>query len=252
MVIDMPQHPLTLDSLIERMKHPGELLRIVFMGSSNTQRVANIGNAQNWVDWVDLGLAGWYGRSHYSINVGISGQTTRDMLARFERDVVQYQPHVVFLTAGGNDCNPVNDVGLAEFRANLSAMIARSRQIGALPIPQTYYSCDSQRMEETGEGPRAQNFPAYMQAIRETAAATHAPLIDHFGRWEVLRHTDLALYRSLMFDPLHMSAAGHALFAMDVLRVLGADFASRRDLLPFAAPALDLQARLDKCVERGA
>ena len=73
----------TLDSLIDRFKHPAEPLRIVFMGSSNTQRVTNIGNAQNWVDWVDLGLSCWYGRSHYAVNVGISGQTTRDSGSHF-------------------------------------------------------------------------------------------------------------------------------------------------------------------------
>ena len=235
----------TLDSLIDRFKHPAEPLRIVFMGSSNTQRVTNIGNAQNWVDWVDLGLSCWYGRSHYAVNVGISGQTTRDMLGRFQRDVAHFRPHVVFITAGGNDCNPVNQLSLDEFRSNLSTMIAETRKLGALPIPQTYYCCDAARMEEAGEGDRARNFPAYMQTTREVAAATGSPLIDHLGRWEALRRADLATYRSLMADPLHMSAAGHAVFAVDVLRALGADFDSRRDLLPFVAPALDLQRRLD-------
>lgn len=236
----------TIDQLIQRLKHPTSPLRFVFMGSSNTQRVANFGNAQNWVDWVDLGLATWYGKSHYSINVGISGQTSRDMLERFERDVMEFKPDVVFITGGGNDCNPVKDVSLGEFSSNLTAMVRRARQAGSLVVLQTYYSFDSQAMHESGEGARAENLATYMQLTRDVAAAEATSLIDHLPRWERLRLADLPGYRSLMTDPMHMSALGHGVFAADVLRVLGCDFTARTDVLPMIADAATIQRRLDE------
>jgi len=75
-------------------------------GSSNTERTGNIGNAQNWVDWLDSGLRWWYGRFHVTINVGISGEPGAQSLARFAEDVEKFDPFLVIITCGGNDANP--------------------------------------------------------------------------------------------------------------------------------------------------
>ena len=69
---------------------PGEK-RVVFMGDSITD---------GWGRW--KGTGDFFPGKPY-VNRGISGQTTPQMLVRFEQDVVHLQPSVVVILAGTND-----------------------------------------------------------------------------------------------------------------------------------------------------
>jgi len=65
----------------------GTLARVVFLGDSIT-------------DFWDLTA---YFRGHELVNRGISGQTTTQMLGRFQQDVVAIRPKAVVVLAGTND-----------------------------------------------------------------------------------------------------------------------------------------------------
>lgn len=224
------------------------------MGSSNTQRVQSNGNAQNWVDWVDIGLMWWYGRSHITINSGVSGETSAQILARFADDVELFKPHLVFITCGGNDANPKNGVTMAQTRANLREMIARCRALpDCTPVLQTYYSADidgllADAKPDNHEAAIAANFPQAMQAVRDVAAETECALIDHLARWEPLRKNDLTAYRALMHDRMHMSSLGHTVFALDVLRRLGVT--PLNQWVEICAPATIAQKMLDLLADK--
>lgn len=92
------------------------------------------------------------------VNAGQTNDTSSGMLARFCADVEPLRPDVVVLECGGNDCNfrwdevaanpsaphqPVVPEG--EFAANLRALIARVRALGAVPILTTLPPLDSVR-----------------------------------------------------------------------------------------------------------
>jgi len=65
------------------------------------------------------------------LNRGIGGQTTREGLARFERDVLAAKPDHLLLYFGMNDsANSGKLVPLEEFRKNLQTMIDRARAGG--------------------------------------------------------------------------------------------------------------------------
>ena len=65
-------------------------------------------------------------------NAGIPGDTTRELLARFQRDVAMRAPDLVILWAGVNDrLYPGHTVEPAEFRANYAELLDRIRVIGA-------------------------------------------------------------------------------------------------------------------------
>lgn len=238
-----------MQTILERLKKCKRVTRIVAMGSSNTQRVQSNGNAQNWVDWVDMGLMWWYGRSHITINSGVSGETSGQILARFAEDVELFQPHVVFITCGGNDANPKNGISLEQTKTNLRQMVARCRALKECqPILQTYYSADIEGLRANAaanpdDGVLAQNFPVVMQAVREVAAETNCLFIDHLKRWEPLRKSDLKQYRALMHDFMHMSPLGHTVFGLDVLRELGVT--PLNDWVRICAEAMEIQRRLD-------
>jgi lysophospholipase L1-like esterase len=92
----------------DNAKLPGPA-RVVFMGDSITE---------NWARFDrELFADGVVGR-------GISGQTTPQMLVRFQQDVVALRPRVVHIMAGTNDVagntGPTSD---DRFKANITAMV---------------------------------------------------------------------------------------------------------------------------------
>ncbi len=211
-----------MEEIIERLKECRRPVRIVAAGSSNTQRCSSLGNAQNWVDWVDAGLNWWYGRSHITINTGISGQTGRQILDRFDTDVEMFDPYILFITCGGNDANPEHGFTPDDFRSNLMEMIGRTGGLtNCHVILQTYYSFDEKGMSDLGRDEWMERFPLFMQVTRDTARETGVELIDHLARWDRLKAYDYELYLSLMHDPQHLNILGHMAFGLDILRELG-------------------------------
>ena len=75
-------------------------------------------------------------------NAGIGGETTADMLARFDRDVIAHRPQAVHLLGGINDIaengGPVTVDAVA---ANLQTMIDRARRQGAAVVLGTLLPC---------------------------------------------------------------------------------------------------------------
>lgn len=229
--------------VIERFKAE-PMTRIVAIGSSNTAKGYHCEGRYNWVDWLDVGLSQWWGRKHITINAGVSGQTCRQCLDRFDRDVALFRPNMVIVTLGGNDALPPNGVSVEQFRKDLGEMVDRIEAMSqCVAVLQTYYSFDVERM--TGkEQARAENFARYMQAVRQVARDKGVPLIDHLSRWELLRQADPKTYRSCMRDPLHLSPLGHEVFGLDVLRFL--DSGLDKNLKEMCQPAYAIQAQLDE------
>jgi lysophospholipase L1-like esterase len=208
-----------LDQITDRLASE-PMTRIVALGSSNTELAYHSEGGHNWFGWLEVGIRDHYGRVHQMVNAGVSGETSRDLLSRFERDVALYCPHVVIVTVGGNDCNPESGISLDQFRSNLTALVRAVREIGNCePILQTYYSFDIANMPE--EPDRAALFPQYMSAVREVAADGSAIVIDHLVRWERLRTRRPDAYRTLMRDAMHLNPLGNMVLGLDVLRHFG-------------------------------
>lgn len=63
------------------------------------------------------------------INAGVGGETSTQLLARFERDVLAYGPTMISLEAGHND--PGAGVSTATYSANMTEMIRKAKISGA-------------------------------------------------------------------------------------------------------------------------
>ena len=123
-----------------------EHFRVVVFGASNTERyMACI----HWADVLEVGLRYRFGRKFQLIHSGISGNNTREALARFDQDVAFFKPACVIITFGGNDCNPSPEkwVGYAEFEQNMTTIVNKVRDLGAIPVLQTYYAVDHSEMD---------------------------------------------------------------------------------------------------------
>ncbi|MBN1246148.1 MAG: hypothetical protein JXC32_00730 [Anaerolineae bacterium] len=211
--------------------------RFVAFGSSNTDRRIH---GLHWFDWLDLGIKQTFGRVHHCINAGVGGDTTRELLARFDEDVARYSPHVVLLTIGGNDANPDRALDSATYRANLFALCEMIGGLDAVPVLQTYYAADIPALGPT-HGPR---FLENMRIIRDVAVEADVSFIDHHRRWEPLRQQHPDLYRALMLDALHVNRLGNMLMGLDLLRAFDLHLDAQAEA--HVTPARAYQALLDR------
>jgi lysophospholipase L1-like esterase len=226
----------TIDSIIKRLEL-GYKTRFVAFGSSNTERRIH---GLHWFDWLDLGLKQTYGRVHHCINAGLGGDTSQGLLARFEEDVVLYQPHIVFVTIGGNDANPESGISAPTYQANLRYLVTLIRDLRAVPVLQTYYAADIPNLGQQ----HGHQFLQFMDIVRATSLETQTPLVDHHRRWEALRLKHPDLYHELMIDALHVNALGNMVLGLDLIRTFKA--ALEQSQLDYCGEGMRYQQLLDK------
>jgi lysophospholipase L1-like esterase len=106
--------------------------RFVFLGDSTTvgsDDPVNQARGDSWPVYASI-LSGQ--KIRYVRNAGLFGDTTTQMLARFDTAVTPYAPNVVTIMGGTNDTG--TGVPLATFQSNITAMVAKTRAIGAVPV----------------------------------------------------------------------------------------------------------------------
>jgi len=154
------------------------------------------------------------------IKTAYNGNTTRHLLDNFDWRVRQFQPHVVLIMIGMNDCcveNRQPRVPLEEFRHNLLSLVKQIRGLSsALPILQT--TCPILN----GMDPKREPYLGkYMAEVREVSKQTQSPLVDHYAYWKrqagLIRHVPGAW----MDDALHPNEKGHRVFAGFLFKKLG-------------------------------
>ena len=120
---------------IQQIVESGRLFKIVYYGSSTTSFEHIFPNWGEIIRYVlratledrmnDYRPAYW---NLHTINLGLDGATSRDLLERFERLVLPENPSLVFLSMGKND--PYVDIPVAETTNNNRAVVKRLLERG--------------------------------------------------------------------------------------------------------------------------
>lgn len=200
-----------------------EPITIVFMGDSITEG-QYVHHSQRWTERVTREIRTFASdlidtdQLHF-FNRGISGETTRQGLERFPRDVQVLQPNVMTLQFGLNDCNCWDtDRGLprvseAAYRANLLEMIARARAFGAAHIILSTNHPTLRHRKlicgQTLEERRVQ----YNEIVREVAKEANAILCDIEMAFANVDRDQLSTMLLSEPDVLHLSQLGHEKYA---------------------------------------
>jgi len=146
-------------------------------------------------------------------NAGISGDNTRDALARLAADVLAHAPDAVTVFLGTNDTAEHNRLTLTEYEANLREIIA---QIGAAKIVLITPAPIDESLPHNRLNADLTQFAA---ACVRVAAQTGCRCIDLYARMAAR-----ADYPALLSDGLHFNAAGYEflapLVAAELLAVL--------------------------------
>jgi lysophospholipase L1-like esterase len=155
------------------------------------------------------------------LNRGISGNTVRDLAARWETDVIAERPDWLSVKIGINDCwrffrgRADEAVPLAEYGATLRRLLDRTRAAtqARLILMQPYM------IEADTTDPMRREMDRYSAVVSTLAAECNAVLVPTQAAWDAaLAHSRPADWAE---DHIHPTAPGHAVIALAFLRAVG-------------------------------
>lgn len=153
------------------------------------------------------------------INCGVSGDTTSGMLARFDRDVLENKPHVMFLMGGCNDILFTHSTLAA--KNNVIAMVSQCAERGIYPIVGIPFSiCRPALTAEWkyyAEQPEVQ--PLYEEYVEWLREYTRHFRIPHWEMEDALPK-DPAQRMECSLDGIHWNEKGNRLIAEYVAKRL--------------------------------
>lgn len=179
-------------------------------------------------------LAGYADYELKVLNMGVSGDTVRDLQARWESDVGSLRPDWLAVFIGINDVwqrfsldDASQGIGLDEYSATLGGLLARTLPgLAGLMLMTPYY------LQPDPSDPMRQAMDHFGAAVHRLAAQHGAVAVDTQAAFDRVmawvRPTDLA------DDRVHVAQAGHMVLAQAVLAGLQFD-GSRRPPEPEAA-----------------
>jgi acyl-CoA thioesterase-1 len=147
------------------------------------------------------------------LNTGISGERMPGLLKDIDWRVHRFQPTVVSLMMGMNDCGG-GPAGVAAYRTNLETFHDAMKAHGSLLL------LNSPNAVYAPHGETRKFLPLYVDALREFAADRKLPLVDHHKHWTETRK-DFALVYLLRDGAVHPNNFGHLELAKLIFRGLG-------------------------------
>ena len=140
------------------------------------------------------------------VNKGRCGDTTADMLLRFDRDVAHLRPQFVIICGGANDF--LQEAPLREVADNIAVMLQRAAAGGMLPLAALPAPCNWQQVEK--------RLAPLRYWLRE-----HVPPARLIDFYTPLRHPVADGYApGLTTDGVHPSLPGYAAMAQAAWQVL--------------------------------
>nr|4JJ6_A Chain A, Acetyl xylan esterase [Geobacillus stearothermophilus]4JJ6_B Chain B, Acetyl xylan esterase [Geobacillus stearothermophilus] len=163
------------------------------------------------------------------VNKGISGNTVRDLKARWEEDVIAQKPDWVSIMIGINDVWRQYDlpfmkekhVYLDEYEATLRSLVLETKPLVKGIILMTPFY-----IEGNEQDPMRRTMDQYGRVVKQIAEETNSLFVDTQAAFnEVLK----TLYpAALAWDRVAPSVAGHMILARAFLREIGFEWVRSR------------------------
>ncbi|HUK58877.1 MAG TPA: GDSL-type esterase/lipase family protein [Stellaceae bacterium] len=197
----------------QRLKAKAPLTIVAIGGASTAGTAAGDGNEFGYPHELELAL----GRRHpgvaiHVVNMGVPRQTTEDMIARFDKDVVPANPTLVIWETGTVDA--VRETDVDAFAAAVQDGIAALRQHNY-----DIMLVDMQYNPSTGS---VIDFGPYLEALQHSADLADVSL---FRRYEAMRYWS----ENGVFNFVDVPKDARVALARDVYRCLGETMAEAID-----------------------
>lgn len=209
-----------------------DMQRIVFAGDSVTDMASaqpvgeGGGLGESYVRIIDNMLAAYYPERRIRVtNSGISGNTSRDLLERFGRDVMDLKPDWVSICIGINDvwrqfdspAMPERAVLPEEYEKNVEKMIKMAKgKTEGIFLLSPYY------MEPNRQDAMRAQMDEYVDICRRLAKKYDCTFIDFQRLYEdycKIRHSGF-----IAWDRVHPNQIGATLMARAFLEACGFDY----------------------------
>ena len=208
--------------------------RVVFAGDSVTdmgsERPVGEGLFDNlgrsYVRVIENMLMAWYPKLNIRItNSGISGNNSKDLLERFDRDIVELNPQWVSICIGINDVWRQFDVpacrdyavSVEEYEKNLETMILKIRgKVKGIFICTPYY------IEPNKSDLMRNRMDEYIKVCKYLAQKYNGELVDFQGMYDEFckyKHSSI-----IAWDRVHPNQMGATLMAKEFLKHCDFDF----------------------------
>lgn len=204
--------------------------KLVFIGDSisDFERARPYGEGLNggigksYVGLVDAMLKATYPESKIRvINMGIAGNTTRDLLDRWDTDVMELHPDWLGILIGINDVwrqfdSPLlteQHVGIEEYEANLEQMIQRT-----LPTLKGLILMTPYFMETNRQDPMRMQMERYGAVVKKLAEKYSAVFVDLQAAFD--QYFEHYHPMSVNWDYIHPDIVGHTIIMRAILKAL--------------------------------
>jgi lysophospholipase L1-like esterase len=208
------------------MKAPSSILlengqTIAFLGDSITAGGAEYGN------YCRLVVQGLKAKGIYvkPVMAGVPGNTTKDMLARLDKDVLSHHPDWVVIAAGVNDVwgtepvklgfsqpKPGTGIELADYQKNIHALVQRCTTAGTKVLLTTITTIRED--PETSLNIKARAYNAFLLDLAQSQGLPIARLNEAL-------FAEIAKGRRLTSDGVHPLVEGHRIMAKGILEAMG-------------------------------
>ncbi len=184
------------------------------------------GVGRGYVMFVDAWLSAVYPERWIRVvNMGISGNTTRDLLARWQTDVLDQKPDWVSIMIGANDVWRQYDsprqterhVLIEEYEANLARLVSQTKPVVKGLVLMTPFYLEPGRQDAM----RA-TMDRYAEVVRRLARAEKVPLVDTQAAFDEL--LKVVYPAAINWDRVHPNATGSAVIARAFLDGIGFDW----------------------------
>ncbi|MBT3376515.1 MAG: hypothetical protein HN742_29515 [Lentisphaerae bacterium] len=191
-------------------------------------------DGQKWLQLLEAQLANAFPSTDFkAINSGIGGNSAREAMARFDRDVAAHRPDVVLLQFGGNNSkrlDPNQMVDMDEFREHLACFRAGMAALGEPAVIVVTFPPIVDRWHA-----KAMNYPLQMYAewggtdafvevyraeTRAFAQANGYPLLDLSAELRQRAPDDPG--RFILPDGVHLTDTGNRVLADLACAAIGA------------------------------
>ena len=179
--------------------------RIVFIGDSIVKGTDYGGVTSSQCFAAKIGAAAGYVSTDV-VNAGVSGNTSADILARLQSDVIAQTPAVCAILIGINDWS--KGVIPAQYQANLNSILDILDQNGIKPV---LMSSNLQR----GQTADIANFLPYLKVVDAISSGRRVSYIDLYREvCAAYLYLDGPTWTGLYADGVvHLSVAGHQFVA---------------------------------------
>lgn len=207
--------------------------KVVFIGDSVTDsgRKRPVGDGlwegtgTGYVRLIESFLNVYYPeRLVHIVNMGISGNTSTELLARFDADAVGLTPDFIVICIGFNDvwryfdCPTFQEqVSLNEYSNNINSMLKKCSDRKINPILMTPYYLESNLID-----PMRKKMDEYRSACISIAAQNGVECLDLQKAFDRLLEFRYPAY--IAWDRVHPGHTGSMLIAVEFLKFIGFDF----------------------------